>query len=242
MLWNFTSRTSVTGNYSRRFFGDSASFAFRHNLRNWRSSISYNESVTTNSQLFFSEEESVFACGIGAVDISDCSIPDSLDPEALGPNEVFVPFITPGFELNDRVILRKVWSAQTSVDLRRTTLTASLVKSTNEELEIIRENDISSARIRAAFNISGRSTISAYAAYSDIDRITDREITNSIVKETGIELERKLSRRFFATIGYRYLDRSGDNLGNTPGVQGITGPLTDNRISASIRYEFDNNF
>jgi hypothetical protein len=121
-------------------------------------------------------------------------------------------------------------------------VTASVTKSTNEEIEIFRENDITSARLRASLKLSPRSTLSAYAAYSDIDRITLTETTNSIVKEAGIDLERRFTRRFFGTIGYQFLDRSGDNIGNAGGIQGITGPLTDNRISASIRYEFDNNF
>jgi uncharacterized protein (PEP-CTERM system associated) len=240
-LWNFSSRTSVSGNYSRRFFGDAATFSFSHNLKNWRSSITYNEAVTTNSHLILSEEEAFFACGVGASSIADCSLPTSLDPDSLGPNEVLVPFITPGFEVNDRVVIRKVWSAQTSVDLRRTTLTASVNKSSSEEVELFRENEIYTGRLRAALRLSERSTISTYVSYSDINRITLIDDVTSIVKEAGVEFERKLSRRFFATFGYRYLDRGGDNIGSViGGIQGITGPLTDNRISASIRYEFDN--
>jgi hypothetical protein len=52
-----------------------------------------------------------------------------------------------------------------------------------------------------------------------------------------------MSRRLFASIGYSYLDRNeevNDLFGEGgQGNFGITGPLTDRRITAEIRYEFD---
>lgn len=241
MQWNFSSRTSVSANYARRFFGSSGSFRFAHNLRNWRSNISYSENVTTNSQLLLNQENGLLVCSNGSTDLADCSLSDGLDPSELGPGEVLVPFVTTDFELNDRVVLRKALTAQTSVDLRRTTLTASITQSNNEEVEVARDVETLTGRIGASLNVSARSTITASLLYSDIQRTLDVDVQVSKVKQASIEFERRLTRRFFASIGYSYLDRSGDVVGNAGGIQGINGPLTDNRITAEIRYEFDSN-
>ncbi|WP_371195039.1 hypothetical protein [Glaciecola sp. SC05] len=240
MQWSFSSRTSFNANYSRRFFGESGSLRFSHNLRNWRNSISYSENLATNSQLLLSQEDGLLICANGSTELADCRLSDGLDQSNLGPGEVLVPFVTDGFELNDRVILRKAITAQSSVDMRRTTLSASLSHSTNEEVEIARTIETLAGRIGAALRLSSRSTLSASISYSDIERMFEGNIEASVVKQANLELERRFTRRLFGSIGYNYLDRAGDNI-QTGGVAGINGPLTDNRITLQIRYEYDSN-
>ncbi|MFC4700160.1 TIGR03016 family PEP-CTERM system-associated outer membrane protein [Glaciecola siphonariae] len=239
LRWNLSSRTSLSGSYARRFFGSSGSFRFNHNLRNWRSGITYTENVTTNSQLLFNQEQGLFVCANGSTDLSDCSLSDGISEEDLGPDDILVPGLINDFELNDRVVIRKALTAQTALDLRRTRLSASISKSNSEEVESFRDIDTITGRLQANFQISERTSINANLTYSDVERDTDDELTGSVIKEAGIRLERRFTRRFFASAGYRYLDRNGDTIGNAGGIQGIRGPLTDNRFSVEIRYEFD---
>lgn len=238
--WDLSARTRISGNYARRFFGNSGNFRFSHSLRNWRSNVSYNERVSSNSQLLLNEEEGLLICTNGSTDLSDCSLSDGLDVSNLEPNQVLVPFTIPDFELNDRIIIRKALTAQTALDLRRTTLTASYTESSNEEVEVSRQIDTSSARLGASLNISPRSSITTSFLYSNIERFFEGEMEDSVIKQASIRYERDLTRQLSVSIAYRYLDRSGDNIGNAGGIQGVNGPLTDNRISAEISYEFGN--
>jgi uncharacterized protein (PEP-CTERM system associated) len=241
--WNFSARTSVSGNYSRRFFGNAGRFRFNHNLRNWRSSLTYSEDINTNSQLGLAEEDGAFLCPNGSTDISDCAIPEQLNPDNLAPGEFLVPFVTSSLELNDRVIIRKSLTAQTSVERRRTTLSASVAARKDEEVEIEREVESLSGRLGVAVKASSRSTIKLNMTYSDIESSFNGELFPSITKEASLAFERRMTRRLFATLGFRYLDRAGEvnSLigGGGQGTFGITGPLTDRRITAEIRYEFD---
>nr|WP_136251747.1 hypothetical protein [Ningiella ruwaisensis] len=243
--WAFTSRTSIRGNYGRRFFGESGSLSLNHNLRNWRSSITYNENILANSQLLLVEQPGLLICANGSTDISDCSLTDEINESDLGPDDILVPVITNDFELNDRVVIRKAWTAQTSVDVRRTTLTAALSKSSNEEVEIARDQDILLGRLGAAIDIGPRTVLILDASYSDVENTTpERGLTDAVIKQASIEFERRMTRRLFASIGFSYLDRDNEpGVGNIGGgnIQGINGPLTDRRITASIRYEFDSN-
>jgi uncharacterized protein (PEP-CTERM system associated) len=241
--WNFSARTSVSGKYSRRFFGNSGRFSFKHNLRNWRSSLTYTEEVNTNSQLGLAEEDGAFLCPNGSTQISDCSIPEQINPDNLAPGEFLVPFVTRSLELNDRVIIRKQLTAQTSFERRRTTFSASVINRTDEEVEIERDVEVLSGRLGVAIKASPRSTIKLDMVYSDLESTFNGERFPSKTKEVSLDFERRMSRRLFASIGFRYLDREGEinrlGDGGNQNIFGITGPLTDRRITAEIRYEFD---
>jgi len=240
LQWGFSSRTSIRGNYSRRFFGESGTLGIRHNLRNWRSSINYNETVTSNSRLVFNQEEGLLVCTNGSTNIADCSLSEGLDQSELEPNQILVPFVENSFELNDRIILRKSTIVQTAVDLRRTTISLSVTESSNEGLEQARDVNTSLARLAASLALSPRSNVTSTVTYSDIERVVDGNLQASIIRQFRISYNRDISRRFSASIAYSYLDRSGDSIGGSGGggLRGINGPLTDNRIIAELRYNF----
>ncbi|MBT1450632.1 hypothetical protein KJ365_07025 [Glaciecola sp. XM2] len=245
MNWAFSGRTNLSANYARRFFGDSAQLDFSHSLRNWRSSITYREDVNTNSQLFLNQQPGVLVCANGSTDISDCSLSENINPDNLAPGDFLLPVVTSSLDLNDRVIIRKNWTAQTSFDRRRTTITASVTASDDEEVEIQRNANTLSGRLGAVVKISPRSSIKLNAQYFDVEQEFEGELSDSITKEFELEFERQFSRRLFASVGFRYLDRDGfiqnvfGGVGGGAQLFGINGPFTDRRISAEIRYEFD---
>ncbi|WP_395344626.1 hypothetical protein PN836_007645 [Ningiella sp. W23] len=240
MRWAFSSRTQLQGSYSRRFFGDAGRFSLSHTLRNWRSSISYSEQVTTNSQLLLREQDGLLVCSNGIADLANCRLPEPGDEE-LAPGDVLLPATLPSFELNDQVVLRKSLSAQSTFDLRRSTLVATITRSDNDELDAQREVDTFGGSVRLSIELTPRTILNMNAAYTDIERELQGEATTSIIQQVGIDIKRQISRRFSVNVGYQYLDRSGDAIDPIGGIQGISGPLTDNRISANIQYEFDNN-
>ncbi len=237
--WQFTPRTQLNAQFTRRFFGDAASVAFSHNTKHWRNNISYAETVTTSSQLLQNDNFGLFACSNGSIDIADCNLLDSLDPNSIPPDSVIVPFVETSFELNDRVIIRKNAAYTSGIERRRTNIAFTISRSADEDVERNFETTTDSVQITSSIGFSTRTTIRTTLRYADINREGMGEDLVSEIQEFNINLERRFSRKLFASIGYRYLDRSGDSIGNA-GVNftGINGPLTDNRISASIRYEF----
>lgn len=237
MQWAFSSRTNLSAGYTRRFFGESASFSFSHNLRNFRSSVTYSETLTTNSQLIISQEDGLLICANGSQDLSDCRLTDDLNTE-LGAGDIAIRTNFNVADLNDNVIVRKVLSAQSAVDLRRTTIVGTLTRSTNEQQDARNNLLITTASLLGTLRASSRSTFTANLSYSDLERTGDTAQT-STVKRAELVYERDLSLRMSATLGLSYLDRKGGNLGGGNLAQGINGPLTERIIRLGVSYQLN---
>jgi uncharacterized protein (PEP-CTERM system associated) len=238
--WQFSPRTSFSGSTSRRFFGDSSSLRLSHNTRHWRTRLSYEESVQSNSALSQTQELGLFVCDSASTDLSDCSLPDVLDPTQLEPGQTILPIIQTNFEVNDNITLRKLWSLNSSIQRRRTNLLVLLSHNKSETLELERQIDTTTAQLTASLNLSRHAQIRLLGRYSNIDSVSNANINESIVRQLELTLSRDISRRFQIELGLRYLNRSGDSavgIGNTFGIQ---GPLTDTRVTASINYQFTN--
>jgi len=238
--WQFTPRTSVIGSYSRSFFGDTGNLTLAHKLRTWRTQLTYREDVNTSTQLAQIEEEGLFVCNNGAANLSECSLPISNNPADLEDGQFLVPFVQTGFELNDNVLLRKALRLESAVSRRRTTVSLAVAATKDEDLESSRTTDVLSTQLTTLFDISQRSNLSFTLNYADNEQFYLDETSASIVKEASVAFTRRLTRRFFASIKYRYLDRQGDSNVGGGAIAGIQGPLTDRRISISLEYKFTN--
>lgn len=235
--WRFSNRTIMEANISRRFFGDSGTFSFSHSLRKWRSRISYKEDVTTNLQLLSNVDSGLFVCDNGSTDIADCSLTDSIDTQ-LEPGQVFVPFLTQTFALNDSVVLNRRLSLESAITRRRTTV--SLTGSISKQNELETNRDLETERIGAnvLFAISAKTNLKLKQIYSQTDGIiSDGPLLNATTKESGISLTHRLGQYLSVAIAYRRLDQKGEL--NRPG-NGIEGPFTDNRLTFSVRYNYGN--
>ncbi|MFT5994686.1 MAG: hypothetical protein ACJA0G_000807 [Kangiellaceae bacterium] len=237
--WAFSDRTKIQGTFTRRFFGDAGDLSISHRLRNWRSSLTYRESVNTTSQLANGTDVALFICEGGSTSIADCSLSDTLNPE-LGAGQTLQPIVVQNFGLNDRVILNKNLTAQTAVTRRRTTLSLTGTKSEIEELEFDRVFDTASVNLELAFKLSARTNLTLSSKYASIETVDIGELEGQTTREQSIELTRKLTRRLSTSIGLRHLDRVGElNRGNA-GFGGLNGSLTDKRITLKVSYQFGN--
>ncbi|MGK0370084.1 MAG: hypothetical protein ACJAW1_000322 [Glaciecola sp.] len=237
--WRFSNRTSVRGGFTKRFFGDAGNVDITYKLRNWRSSISYRESVNTNSQLANNTDDALFICPGGSTNIADCTLSDTLNPE-LETGETLQPIAVQNFDLNDRVVLNKNLTAQTAVTRRRTTLSLTGIKSQVEELEFDRVFDTESIKLQLSFNISARSNLSLAYNYSSIESVNSAEREDQTTREQSVNLTRKLTKRFSASISLRHLKRVGDLNRNNVSFRGLNGPLTDKRLTFRVSYNFGN--
>ena len=237
--WRFSERTQFNANFSRRFFGDAGNLMLTHSLRSWRTRLSYNESVETSSRLIASNQPGLLICEDANSSIDECFLSETLEPE-LDPGQILLPIIEQGFELNDRVILRKQLSLTSAITRRRTTLTLTGNLSTVDEFEIDREFDIVEFNISIGFKISPKTSLRLTQSYSRTEGTTGGEFRENEVNRINIQLDRKLTRRFNVSIGFEQLDLVGESLLGNAVLRGIDGPFTDNRLTLGLRYDFGN--
>jgi uncharacterized protein (PEP-CTERM system associated) len=238
--WAFSQRTSLQGSFTRRFFGNAGNLSFNHRLKNWRSSINYTEVVSSNSRLINSNNVGLFICENGSTDIADCRLSDTLEPD-LGQGEVLQPFVIQNPIINDRIVIRKSLTALAAVTRRRTTLSLTASRSENEEVEV--NSILSTSVIRASLDFSlGNNTKLQYSysfANSEFER--DGDLEDAITKRHNIEFRRQLTSKFTAALGLSHLDRNGEISRGTQSLRGLSGPLTDRRLTFRISYDLGSN-
>ncbi len=235
--WAFSERTLLQANISKRFYGNSGNFLLSHSLKNWRSSIVYSEVVSSSSQLVSRQGVGLFICEDGSTSIADCFLSDTLEPE-LELGQTLQPIVVQNFGLSDRVIIRKSVTAQTAVTRRRTTLFIFATKSEDEEVEINRIYDTTTFGLKLAFNISQKTSLEIGHNYSKVELGEAIEPQESTTKVLSLEFKHELTRRLNAAFGYRYLDRDGELNRGGQSLRGVSGALTDNRITFRITYAF----
>ncbi|PKI02386.1 TIGR03016 family PEP-CTERM system-associated outer membrane protein [Glaciecola sp. 33A] len=235
--WQFTPRTEVSADYTRRFFGESGNFSFQHRLKKFRTQITYSEEVTTFSRLIAEPENlGVFICTDGISDLAACFQPSSLNYQPQ-PNEQFVQFSVQNPVINDDIILRKGLSWQLGTELRRTKVSLSGRYFTNEYLEVDRLSRTYSASTSLAFAIGQKTNISWTTDAAITDDIFEGAKGTSEVLSTKLSLDRDMGRYFNLSLNFSYLQREteGRVIGNG-GFSGLTGDLKDRRVSLDLKY------
>jgi uncharacterized protein (PEP-CTERM system associated) len=235
--WQFTPRTQVSADYTRRFFGESGNFSFQHRLKKFRTQITYSEEVTTFSRLIAEPENlGVFICTDGISDLAACFQPSSLNYQPQ-PNEQFVQFSTQNPVISDDIILRKGLSWQLGTELRRTKVSLSGRYFTNEYLEVDRLSRTYSASTSLAFAIGQKTNISWTTDAAITDDIFEGAKGTSEVLSTKLSLDRDMGRYFNLSLNFSYLQREteGRVIGNA-GFSGLTGDIKDRRVSLNLKY------
>ena len=232
--WDFSARTRVSGNYSRRFFGESGRFSFTHNTKSLRTQIRYSEDVTSFSRLIADPENlGVFVCQDGNLDLLSCFQPNSLSYQ-LKPGEQFVQFSQQNAEINDEIILRKGLNGQIGYEFGRLRLSLDARYALDEYLEIDRIQRTLSAGFNSALKIGAYTNITARVQYAETEQRSS--VVNSGSSQTweaSTGLTRDIGQHLSASIDFRFLDRDGTLQTGFGGQE-----LTDRRISASIRYTY----
>jgi uncharacterized protein (PEP-CTERM system associated) len=237
--WQFTPRTKVSADYSRRFFGESGNFSFEHRIKKFRTQITYSEEVTSFSRLIAEPENlGVFICADGVTDLSACFQPSSLNYQ-LQTNEEFVQFSAQNPVINDELILRKGLSWQLGSELRRTKVSLNGRYYTNDYLESDRLSRTYSAGTSVAFAIGPKTNISWTTDAAITDDIIEGAKGTSEVLSTKLSIDRKISRYFDLSLEFAYLQRDtegrviGSNIG---GFVGLNGDIKDRRVSLNLKY------
>ena len=237
--WQFTPRTQVSADYTRRFFGESGNFSFEHRIKKFRTQITYSEEVTTFSRLIAEPENlGVFICADGVTDLSACFQPSSLNYQ-LQTNEEFVQFSAQNPVINDELILRKGLSWQLGSELRRTKVSLNGRYYTNDYLESDRLSRTYSAGTSVAFAIGPKTNISWTTDAAITDDIIEGAKGTSEVLSTKLSIDRKISRYFNLSLEFAYLQRDtegrviGSSIG---GFAGLNGDIKDRRVSLNLKY------
>jgi len=234
--WQFSPRTSIAGDYGRRYYGDAGSFTFNYGTRAARASVSYQESTTTYSSLLFDfADAGTFVCPAGAVDIIDCFQPDTLDYE-LQPGEQTVQFSEVITEVTEQVVLRRQLSSTFGFQKRklRVSFDARYIDTTYSEND--RQQIQKVLGVNASLQAGARSNLYARAQYSIFDTElngVDGESDNSVYT---LGLRNQLSRGLSVNAEIRYLDSEDNRDISTPSFT-----INETRITLGLTYRMQSN-
>lgn len=225
--WAFSPRTALFIDYGKRFYGDAIQASFNYNLRHFRSSFSYTESVTSFSRLNLTfGEPQLFVCEIGTSDLASCFQPQTQDYE-LQPGEEFRAGSTIEGDLVDEVFIGKSANWSFGYDKGRLKTSLNLRYFETEFLESDREQENGTASFSALYQIGKRTDFGLDINYSKRQLLQNEQDT--ITKSAEISLDKKISNRTKVDLGFRLVDR----------VSGLNNSdILDKRITLGISYSF----
>ncbi|GAA6184318.1 TIGR03016 family PEP-CTERM system-associated outer membrane protein [Aliiglaciecola sp. NS0011-25] len=205
--WRFTSRTSIHGEYGRRFYGESGSLGLSHKTRKIRTEITYEEDVTNYTRLIAGDViTGSFVCPIGSSDILQCFQPPSINYE-LQPGEEYsnFSFIVP--EISEAEILRKSFIANIGYSFRKVNSNLTFRNTNTEYLDGSREQQTQTISLNNSLQMNRKSTLSGSLTYTRFDNTVDEDrlsADNDEVLSANINFTRKINRDLNATISYQH--------------------------------------
>lgn len=227
LAWAFSSRTALFVNYGKRFYGDAIQASFNYNLRHFRSSFSYSESVTSFSRVnLIIGEPQLFICDIGTSDLGSCFQSTGLEQE-LQPGQEFRAGSSIEADLVDEVFIGKSanWSFGYDKGRLRTSLNFGYLES--EFLESDRKQENQLADFSTLYKLGKRTNLRFDANYSK--RQLAQSERDTITKSIEIGLDKTISNKTSADLGFRFVDRDS----------GLTNAnIRDKRITLGFTYTF----
>lgn len=229
--WRFSSRTNVTGNLGRRFFGRSADFSLNHNIRKRRTSIKYNETVTNFSRLIASSQSvGGIVCPVGSSDFTECFIPETLDYQ-LQPGEEFTSlnFVVP--EISEQTILRKNFIFTTNYRFRKLNLTFTANIADTDYLDGSREETRQNLTLAANYSLGKKLSLSwsnRFSKFETLDLDTESKNTDDIWTST-LSSSYRSNKRLSTSLALRYSKRESEL---------VERNYDGTRVSLSINYRF----
>jgi len=241
MRWALSTRTSISANYGRRFFGETAGANISYNSKHLRTAFSYSEDVTNTSRLLANPENlGVFVCPVNSGSIASCFQPDSLSyvPNA---DEQFVQITTQNLEFNDDIIVRKSSNFQIGYDFSRVTLGMSWRYSEDDAIDQDRLTRTYSLGTTLAYKIGSYSELNANINYANIEQRSETlDNGESENWNASLGFSRDIGRSLTASVNLSYIDRSGDLINANSAGNGFFGSnFTDRRVTLSIVYSID---
>lgn len=186
--WRFSPRTKISGEYGRRFYGESGRFSLNYDLRKLRIEASYTEEVTSFTRLIAGDTVGgIFVCPIGSVSFFECFIPESLDYD-LQPGEEFTALNINLAELSEESTLRKSFQLSAGYNFRRFSAAFTLVSSDFEYVQTLRKQQELNSSFTLNVNLSKLATLSWTNTYGKAKRniselsegLDDRTISSTL--------------------------------------------------------------
>lgn len=228
--WRFSSRTSVQGNYGKRFYGRSGSFRLNHRIKKLKTNISYEENLTTFSRLVAGDTfTGSFVCAVGAIDITQCFQPATANYE-LQPGEQFNNFDFTIPEINEEALLRKSLSIGTGYQFRHLKANLSIRNTDTEYVDSQRSEQSLNINLALSMQFGRKSTLSWTNGYSEFDRDVQGVFgDDDSTWTTSLNYNYKVNRDLSTRVGFQYTNR------NSPV---LTQDFTSRRITLSMVYKF----
>lgn len=232
--WAFTTRTSISAELSRRYFGKSGSFSLRHNSKRIRASINYTEDLTTFSRIIGSElTKESFVCPAAATDFSECFQAPSLDYE-LNAGEQFTSFSQLNPIISEEARLRKSLQSSIGYDFRRLKTTLIIRRTSTEFLDSSRKQVSELVGIRGALKAGVKTSFTASLNYQKTEDIQDIEMSDSEIWIADIGVNRTVGKNSRIRLSYSHNERKSNRVESLS-----TNGLTTNRITLSFNRKFN---
>ena len=232
--WAFSPRTSMNFDYGKRFYGESYKFKFNYNAKSLRSSISYNEDVTTFGRLDpTTQDVGIFVCTFGSSDLEDCFQPDSLQ-YVLQPGEEFRSLADTSSDITNNVIFRKNGNISIGYQKRKLKASLNVRRGTTEYIESNRETTRTSAVLNLGYTLGKRANLSLVTSISEQTPRDDSNKTRTFV--STLSFSRSFKQNLNASLSLRYAKRNRSD--TSPGLIDSSQELVDSSLNASLAYQF----
>lgn len=235
LSWMISPRTQLKYQRSRRFYGDSTQASFSFSNRRIRITSAYQESVTNTAELISSPQQGLFVCPVGSVNISECSLSDSLD-YVPAEDELLFNVTIPDYSLQDVVILRKSANVAAAMTFSKLTLGASASSVDSESLSSIQGSyEALSGAITMTYQFGAYTDFQATYQYVDNTQSTNNESEEnaSISRSASVRLNRTVGQSLSFFVDFTSTTRSGNITDNVLGNN-----YEDNRLSLGMSYTF----
>lgn len=209
--WRFSARTSMSGSYGKRSFGKTGQFSLSHSMRKFRTSISYQEDLTTFSTLLLGDEvQATFVCPLESEDLTGCFQPDTLDYQ-LQAGERFEDFNFFLPEVSEEAILRKSLAITNGYQFRKIRLSTTLRNTTTEFQDTLREQDNLNINIALSAKLGRKSTVTLTNSYSNIESsLLDGGSDKVLSWRSSLSYSYRIGRNLTTRVGFQYSKNNSD--------------------------------
>lgn len=220
VLWQPSTRTKLSANFSKRFYGNSYGVDLTHRNKRLTNTISYVEDIKTLTRNnFVASIVGFYLCpNNNALLIEECILSegDAIIPE--NPNEPdgqgFLILPIQDFTLvEDNVFsLNKTLSWNSSLTLPRTTISVNANQQNRENIDNNIKDQLSGASLNVSRKLSGRSSVSANLSYTETSLQLDTEFERTDrYRRYQLSYERSLNSSLSFNLALSQLNRSSDN-------------------------------
>lgn len=206
--WQFSKRTGLNANFSRRFFGNSKNYSLYHRNKHWRTSIAYGENLTSFARLITTRQDlGTFVCPLGQeLNLSDCFQP-SVEDYQLAAGEQFINMVGLTPEISNEARLIKNLTASMGYDLRRLKVSLNLNKFQTRYLDSNRFRDGKNVVLTTNYKMGVKTSVSWRNSYSEYDFRQDSTLKTT---QSALGLNYSLSKKLKTSVEFQYSHRESE--------------------------------